>query len=213
MGKVEDNALLAGLAGRTGRVVIRTRNGKEYSSIRPKKPKGETSVIQVMIRQRMKDAVTFMESYRKFACKYFGHTMGDKSRYNQAMSNILESIKIDYDQKTVKRDFKSIAFAKGLLPAMQLKEMNKTSDSTISIAWLKTTGDNPEYDSDKLQILIAPEDQYTSELTQDVAARGSLNCDVEISKEYQGKTLHIYAAFKSEDGKSVSNSKYLGRVS
>ncbi|MFC4164801.1 hypothetical protein ACFOWU_14130 [Epilithonimonas zeae] len=71
-------------------------SGNEISRIRPKKRSGQPTVKQLLIQNRMKKCALFMQSYRGYACKYFGTRTGMKSSYNLAMTNLMENFKINY---------------------------------------------------------------------------------------------------------------------
>lgn|SRR5690606_2745497 len=211
MGKITDSSILAGSKGRTGRIVVKNRKGFEFSSIRPTRHKPDTSENQLLIRNRWRDASKFMESYKEYACHYFGKWIGLKSPYNMATVNILESIHIDTTEKIVTRDFHQIAFSKGSLAGLYLKSVEKLSAQEIEVSWFDNSSGIPERQADKLQILVALEDSYESTFIPDVANREELKCKVQIPFNYQNKVIHLYGAFKSEPDKIASNSIYLGK--
>src|SRR5690606_40639789 len=73
------------------------RYGKEYIRFHPAHLRKAPSQKQQLLQQRMKNAVTFMDSYKSYACKFFGQRVGGKTRYNQAMTNLLNSLVLDFD--------------------------------------------------------------------------------------------------------------------
>lgn len=212
MGKVNDS-ILAGTSGRTGRVVIANINGTEYIRIRPKKSSKAPTTKQLLIQQRMKLTIEFMTSYRPFACKHYGQRSGIKSCYNMAMANILDSLEINFETAEINTNYPLIAFSKGILPTLYLKELTKTEPLTINLSWFDNAGNKPERENDMLQILIAAQDEFETYFLEDLAPRSANNFLISIPNQLEGKTLHLYAAFKSSDDKSVSNSTYIGSVS
>lgn len=211
MAKITDSSLLAGTKGRTGRVVVRNRKGVEYSSIRPTRHKPEATENQMLIRNRWRDASKFMESYKEYACHYFGKWIGTRSPYNMATVNVLESIHIDSEAHQVTRDFHHIAFSKGNLPGLYLKSVEQKSAQEIEITWFDNSSGKPERNADTLQVLIALEDSYGSHFLKEIALREDLACTIAIPLDYQNKAIHLYGAFKSEQDKIASNSIYLGK--
>ncbi len=213
MGRINDSSILAGSTGRTGRVVVATVNGLQYSRIRPKKHTTGPTEKQALIQQRMKDTVTFMESYKQYACKYFGRRVGAKSAYNQAMANILDNLEIDFEQKTITPIYEYIAFSKGtLLPpiptSISLSETNK-----LIINWEDNSAGDTERENDLLQVLLVPEGSMITYFAENATTRSAQTYGYSLYGPLIGKTLHVYFAFKSADQKQASTSVYAGSIS
>lgn len=96
MARVYDS-LLSGTSGKIGRLIAVNRYGKEYIRFHLAHLRKAPSQKQQLLQQRMKNAVTFMDSYKSYACKFFGQRVGGKTRYNQAMTNLLNSLVLDFD--------------------------------------------------------------------------------------------------------------------
>lgn len=211
MGRLYDS-LLSGTSGRTGKIVVANVYGNEYTRIRPRKRTGVPTEKQVLIQQRMKDCVTFMQSYRSYACLYFGQRVGAKSRYNLAMVNVLESMALDYVANTITMVYPNISFSRGgLLGAIPLP-MAKPNPSTLEITWQDNSGGNAIRQNDFIQILIAAEDELNTHFIENAAKRSETSYSVNIPMQMQGKTLHVYLAFKAADETTASNSQYAGTI-
>lgn len=213
MGRINDSSILAGSTGRTGRVVVATVNGLQYSRIRPKKHSTGPTEKQALIQQRMKDTITFMESYKTYACKYFGKRVGAKSIYNQAMANIMENLQIDFEHRTITPIYENIAFSKGtLLPPIPISITISGSDKLI-INWQDNSAGNPERENDLLQVLIVPKGSMVTYFAENAATRSEQTYGFSLYGPLIGKTLHVYFAFKAANEKEASTSVYAGSIS
>lgn len=209
MGKVNDS-ILAGTSGRTGRVVIVKLNGLEYSRIRPKKHSKAPTQKQLLIQQRIKFASDFMSAYRVFACKYFGHRIGSKSRFNLAMTSVIDSIEMDFDLDQLTIHYPQIAFSRGILPPFVLKEFQKISTDEVKLEWY--INGNSGNENDLLQLVVAIDGQPESYFFEDVASRNQGTFTFNIPLSLQEKTLHFYGTFKAANEEIASNSTYIGKL-
>lgn len=211
MGRVNDS-ILSGTTGRTGRVVIVNLYGHEYSRIRPRRRTGEPTVKQQLIYQRLKNALSFMEPYRAYACKYFGNRVGVKSRYNMAMSNVLDAYTIDNDTQTMTRDDTQIAFAKGPLLGVIPVNLESVTPGNVTFEWFDNSGTTLERQDDQLQLLTVPENENDTAFFENIALRKNTTVTVNLTTRASGKTCHVWAAFLDPQSQKASNSFYLGAV-
>src|SRR5690606_1383437 len=212
MARVYDS-LLSGLSGKIGRLVVVNRYGKEYIRFHPAHLRKAPSQKQQLSQQRMKHAITFMESYKSYACRFFGKRVGGKTRYNQAMTNLLNSLVLDYDNQTITPNYAVIAFSKGNLLPVVGHHISQPDEKSVLISWQDNSNNNPNRATDLLQILLAYNDDYTTYFFQDAAPRSAQSYTLTLPANLQNKTLHLYLAFKSLDNTQASNSVYAGSIS
>ncbi|WP_248875147.1 DUF6266 family protein [Epilithonimonas zeae] len=212
MGKLYDS-LLSGTSGRTGRIVVANVSGNEISRVRPKKRSGQPTVKQLLIQNRMKKCALFMQSYRGYACKYFGTRTGMKSSYNLAMTNLMENFKINFADATITPNYPMLSFSKGNLLAPVPLALNLATASTLEVTWQDNSAGNTERENDFLQILVAIEEEDISIFVENAAKRADAAYTVNLPVNFQNKPLHIWMAFRTEDGEMASNSQYAGTVS
>lgn len=211
MGKLNDS-LLSGTSGRTGRIVVANVYGNEISRVRPKKRASQPTAKQMLIQNRMKKCAAFMQSYRAYACQYFGSRSGMKSCYNLAMTNLMENFRINYTAETITPDYPSLYFSKGnLLGAVPLGMSLKSAES-LEISWQDNSAGNPERENDVAQILIAGEDNDFTFFVENAAKRSDIKYSVNLPVNFQNKPLHVWIAFRTENGEIASNSQYAGTV-
>lgn len=119
-----------------------------------------------------------MQSYRAYACQYFGSRSGMKSCYNLAMTNLMENFRINYTAETITPDYPSLYFSKGnLLGAVPLGMSLKSAES-LEISWQDNSAGNPERENDVAQILIAGEDNDFTFFVENAAKRSDIKYSV-----------------------------------
>lgn len=211
MAKLTDS-ILSGASGRIGRVVVANLFGTEILKVRPKKSSKPATTIQVLIRQRMASSSVFIESYRKYACKHFGHRVGTKSAYNFAMRNLLEAYTIDVPNETITLNYPLVEFSKGSLLSMFPSGFNSPTANTIQINWINNAGTSLDRENDYLQVLVAIDLQPYSLFLENVAQRIDQTVNITLPSTFQNQKVHIWVAFREAHEFQVSNSVYLGNV-
>jgi len=83
--------------------VIANVFGIEISRIRPKKNDKPATPKQALVKEHMKLSALFISGYKSFASQYFGERIGLKSRYNLAMTNIMNAYHIDFIALSIDR--------------------------------------------------------------------------------------------------------------
>ena len=89
----------------------------------------------------------------------------------------------------------------------------KVIGGQIEISWQNNAAGDAEREADVAQILLAAEDENLTAFVENAAARSDGSYTANIPVGFQGKSLHIWLAFRSADGEQVSNSQYLGSFS
>ena len=212
MGKLYDS-LLSGTSGRTGRIVVANVYGNEFTKIRPRKRTSAPTPKQKMIQDRMRDCATFMQSYRSYACNFFGNRIGMKSPYNLAMTNLMTNFNIDYAAATITPNYPGILFSKGNLPTPIANPMALPTPATLEVSWQDNSGGNASRQNDQAQILIAADGELNTLFIENAATRVDATYTVNLPMHMQAKVLNVWLAFKSDDETGASNSLYLGSIS
>jgi len=212
MGKLYDS-LLSGTSGRTGRIVVANVSGNEISRIRPRKRTSQPTAKQLLVQNRMKKCALFMQSYRGYACKYYGSRTGMKSSYNLAMMNLMGNFKINYTDATITPNYPLLSFSKGNLLAPVPLALNLATASTLEISWQDNAAGNADRKDDFAQIVVAAEGEDLSIFVENAAKRSDTSYTVNLPINFQSKTMHIWIAFRAENGEMASNSQYAGTIS
>lgn len=82
----------------------------------------------------------------------------------------------------------------------------------MEISWQDNSAGNPERENDVAQILIAGEDNDFTFFVENAAKRSDIKYSVNLPVNFQNKPLHVWIAFRTENGEIASNSQYAGTV-
>jgi len=211
MGKLNDS-LLSGSSGRTGRLVVANVAGTEILRVRPRRRNTPPTPKQLLIQERMKKCYDFLSSYKAYASKFFGVKIGMRSCYNLAMSNLLDAFKIDFNTMQITPQYPEIAFSKGPLLQPIITGLASPAANSVQIQWYNNAAGDPDREADQAQILYVAEGNVHSVFLENAASRLDTELDISLSPDWQGKTIHMWLAFRTDDLLMVSGSVYAGSV-
>lgn len=211
MGKIYDS-LLSGTSGRTGRIVVANMFGNEFTKIRPRKRTSAPTPKQQLIQHRMRKCAEFMQSYRGYACDFFGRRVGMKSCYNLAMTNLMTNFVIDFVAGTITPHYHSISFSRGALLTPVPLNLTLPTPETLTVTWQDNSAGNPDRETDWVQILIAAKDEPLTTFIENAAQRTAGTYTANLPVQMVGKDLYIWLAFRDTLGEEVSNSVYAGTI-
>lgn len=210
MGKINDS-IISGTSGRTGRIVVANVNGYEISRIRPKKSSKPPTPKQTLIKDRFNKSTIFMQSYREYAKKFFGHKVGLKSPYNTALSSVLSALECDMDNLTIIPHYDQIHFSKGIGLDPQPTAISSPDPLTLQIDWEDNAVGTPS-ENDLLVVLLAEDNQLNANTLffMTNSTRAEETKQLSLLPRYQNKEMHIWIAFLDSDNRFASNSIYVG---
>ena len=211
MGKLNDS-LLSGSTGRTGRLVVANVAGTEILRVRPKKRTSGPSPKQLLIQDRMKQCYAFILPYKGFASLYFGTKQGMRSCYNQAITNLLNAYKLDFNLLTITPEYSVIQFARGSLLAAIPTGLSSPSAGSFTVEWYNNAAGDPDRETDQLQLLYVAEGEKSPLFIENMGERRDTTLTVNIPPNLQGKMIHVWITFRSQDMIQVSLSSYFGSV-
>ncbi|QTV06616.1 DUF6266 family protein [Faecalibacter bovis] len=212
MGKINDS-IISGTSGRTGRIVVANVNGIEISRIRPKKSSKPPTSKQLLVKDRFNKVVEFMRSYREYAKKFYGHKVGLKSPYNNAMGNILNSIECDMNNLTLIPHYDRMHFSKGIGVSPQPTAISSPNPYTLQIDWENNTAGTSDED-DYLVVLLAEDEQLDAQTVfyKTTTKRIDETIQLTLLPRYQNKDMHVWIAFVNNEDLYASNSIYIGSI-
>lgn len=211
MGKLNDS-LLSGSSGRTGRLVVANVAGTEILRVRPRKKTTPPSPKQALIQERMKKCYDFLLPYKGYASVYFGYRQGMRSSYNQAITNLLNAFKLDFALMNITPLFPEIEFSLGNLLAAVPTGIESSVAGALTVDWYNNAGGNPDRLADQLQLLYYDESQKSPVFLENLGERTDTTVTVNVPPYMSGKEVHVWIAFRSQDGMEVSISAYAGSV-
>ena len=211
MGKLSDS-LLSGSNGRTGRLVVANVAGTEILRVRPRKRTAPPTNKQVLVQTRMKRSYDFVSSYKVFAQSWFGNPVGMKSRFIQAMTNVLNAMKINFTTMTITFVYAEVEFAQGpLMPAVPVG-LTAPAANSFTVEWFDNSEGDAAREADQLQLLYYAEDERKSVFLSNAATRADATYTAAVAPNLSGKTVHVWIAFRGDLPLKVSNSSYVGSV-
>lgn len=211
MGKLNDS-LLSGSSGRTGRLVVANVSGTEILRARPRKRTGQATPKQLLVQNRMTQAYNFLSAYSSFAKEYFGKRLGMRSRFNQAMTNVLDAFKLDFVTLTINPVYSEIEFAHGSLLAANPTALTVTAAGSFTLDWFNNSAGNVEREVDELQVLYYAVDEKKPIFLENAGIRADGTLDIPVAPTLTGKTIHVWMAFRSSVLLEASVSAYVGTV-
>lgn len=203
---------MSGSSGRTGRLVVANVAGTEILRVRPRKKTTPPSPKQFLIQERMKKCYDFILPYKGYASVYFGYRQGMRSSYNQAITNLLNAFKLDFALMTITPDFSEIQFSHGNLLAAVPTGIDSAAVGSLTVEWYNNAGGNPERLTDELQLLYYDESQKSPVFLENLGERTDTTLTVTLPPYMSGKEVHVWIAFRSQDGIESSVSAYAGSV-
>lgn len=204
------DSLLSGSRGRIGRLVVANVYGTEILRQRPKRSSKPATPKQLLVQNRMKQCADFISGYRDFAKVYFGQRIGLRSPFTLAMTNLMENFQLNFATMTISPNYPLVQFAKGMLLGPVPTMISSPAAATLKVDWSDNSAGNAIRADDQLQLLYLPEGDRKTVFLQNLAARSAGTFTVNVPTYLTGKTLHVWMAFLSTDGLTVSDSAYMG---
>jgi hypothetical protein len=210
MGKISQG-ILGGVSGKVGNVVGGSWKGIDYLRILPASVANPQTPAQMDQRSKFITVINFLQPIKDFIRVGFKNYAVKMTQFNNAMSyNVKNAIAGTYPDYTI--DYPNALVSRGgLAPAL-----NGTASSTVaglvSFEWDDNSGDGNAQSTDKALLVVYNPTKNEAVFILDGVNRVTGVQEVTVPDNYSGDTVHAYIGFISEDGASVSNSKYVGEV-
>lgn len=184
-----------------GRNILKSRPGKRT---KPVQPQPQHAIMDVLSR--------FLSPFKRFIKTGFYHKKNKDSPFNRAMHYNWDRALIG-SAPNYKIDYKKIILSRGSRePAWAGTVILEAADQ-IKVSWeVPVTAKMKVIGSDRAIIMVYNENEPQHICYSDKAIRSDLSATVEMLYIYRSRESHVWIFFVSPDGKSVSNSDYLGSV-
>ncbi|ACU05046.1 DUF6266 family protein [Pedobacter heparinus] len=203
------NGISGEFKGKLGNLVSYQLKGKtviRHIGKSNKKP----SAAQLATRQKMATIIKFLQPAVPFVNVGFElEVQGtDKNPHNAAVSyNVKNALQGQYPDITL--DYSKVLLSKGILEPAILPEATFTG-TLLEITWQVAADMDWGIKNDRTMLFI-----YCPELDKAVyvlsgARRSTGKDEIELPLSFVGKALQVYIAFKAVNGKSVSDSRWVG---
>ncbi len=210
MGKI-NQGILGGFSGKVGNVIGGNWKGIDYMRVKPASVANPRTAGQVDQRSRFAIIMQFLQPMREFIKVGFKNYAIKMTEFNSAMSyNVKNAIIGEYPDFMI--DFDAALISRGSLTAALNPDVNSSTPGSISFNW----SDNSDYENasenDKAMLLVLNQAKNEALFITDGSSRNSGIHSFTVPNHYSGDSVHAFIAFISEDGKRVSNSRYIGSV-
>lgn len=213
MGKIL-KGIVGGVSGTVGPVVGAIVRGIATVRSKPKKSSKPPKESQILQRSKFGIATKFIKSVKKIVNLGFqsvktmtGSNAAVRDLLNNAMVGVAPNFEID---------FPNVTLSKGDLPdAYTMRVMPPLPDLEVVINWDPTelsADDMITHGSDRIVVFMYDETTRRSLSIMRAAARSAGTYQVSMPLAFEGKTVHVWAFFVSDNGEMVSNSQYLGTM-
>ena len=208
MGKIAQG-ILGGLSGKVGNIVGGSWKGIDYIRIKPSSVANPRTEGQVNQRNKFTVTLEYLQAtsdfikigYKSFAVK--------KTEFNAAMSYVLNNA-VGGVAPNFTIDFTLALLSRGPLSGVLNGTTDLTTAGQVTFDWDDNSAEGNANVTDKAMVLVYNPSKKESISILDGADRTVGSQVVTIPNTYAGDTVELFMAFVSEDGKSVSNSVYLG---
>ena len=213
MGKIL-KGIVGGVSGTVGPVVGAIVRGIATVRSRPKKSSKPPKQSQILQRSKFGMALKFIKSVKSVVNIGFQSvkTMnGSNAAMRDLLNNAIIGVAPDY-----KIDFPNVTLSKGSLPdAYTMRVMPPLPDLEVVINW------NPaelsadimlSRGTDRIVVFMYDEDTRRSLSITGAAARSAGTYQISMPVAFEGKTVHVWAFFVSDDREFSSPSQYLGTI-
>jgi hypothetical protein len=133
------------------------------------------------------------------------------TEFNSAMSyNVKNAVIGVYPDYVI--DFESALISRGGLTGALNPTVNSPRVGQVQFNWVDNSIDGNARPDDRAMVLVYNPARNEAVYVTDGSARSAGTHTLTVPNQYSGDTVYTFIAFISEDGKEVSNSKYVGEL-
>ena len=213
MGKIL-KGIVGGVSGTVGPVVGAIVRGIATVRSKPKKSSKPPKESQILQRSKFGIATKFIKSVKKIVNLGFQSvkTMnGSNAAVRDLLKNAIVGVAPNYEI-----DFPNVTLSQGDLPdSYSMRVMPPLPDLEVVINWNPadlTADEMITRGSDRLVVFMYDQTTRRSLSIMRGAARSTGTYQISMPVAFEGKTVHVWAFFVSDNGELVSNSQYLGTM-
>jgi hypothetical protein len=197
--------------GRLGNVIGYIKDGKQMIRELPKRRKGGYTRPQMMQQKKFSLVIGFLKPLIPLLRQTLGFSRSGGSNYNKAFSYHINNA-ITGEYPFFKMDYAKVMPGIGSLTPARTPAVFPQQGGRLLFAWSDNSNSTDARADDEAWVAIyCPEpDRWIYYLACALRKSGHFSSDV---TPFSGKTAHCYLGFISRNGKTVSNSSYLGLVS
>ena len=208
MGKISQG-ILGGLSGKVGNVIGGNWKGIDYLRIKPSSVANPRTEGQVNQRNKFTITLEYLQANKDFIKIGYKAFATKKTEFNAAMSYVLNNA-VGGIAPNFTIDYSLALLSRGSLSAALNGTTDLATPGQVTFDWDDNSTDGNANPTDKAMVLVYNPSKKESIYILDGADRTAGTQVVTIPNTYAGDTVQLFMAFVSLDGKTVSNSVYLG---
>lgn len=210
MGKISQG-ILGGFSGKVGNVIGGNWKGIDYMRVRPASVANPQTSGQVDQRTRFSIALQFLQPLKGFIKVGFRNYAIKMTEFNSAMSyNVQNAIIGDYPDFII--DFEAALVSRGGLTAALNPSAVSNIAGSVQFNWDDNSIDGNAKPTDRAMVLVYNPSRNEAVFVTDGSLRSAGTHTITVPNMYSGDNVFAFISFISEDGKQVSNSRYIGSV-
>ncbi|WP_282036202.1 DUF6266 family protein [Saccharicrinis aurantiacus] len=210
MGKI-NQGILGGFSGKVGNVIGGNWKGIDYMRVKPASVANPQTEGQVDQRSKFSTVLRFLQPMKDFVKVGYKGYANKMTEFNSAMSyNLKNAITGAYPDFTI--DYASALISRGSLAGVLNGVVDSASAGNVSFTWSDNSTDGNAQATDKAMLLVFNAIKNECIFITDGELRSLGAQTLTVPDNYSGDQVECFIAFISEDGTSVSNSKYIGAV-
>lgn len=203
------------ITGRTKKkfasAVFSKQFGKNTMRSKPVEVKNPRTLGQRTQRAKFSLMVELSRMFLSFIRIGFKQVASGMSEFNMFMkTNIKEVITGDFPDFTI--DFTKLIVSKGTLTAPEQGAATAASGHLVNVSWVDNSGYSDASDTDIAIVLALNYDKKGEKHDISSATRADEACELTLPAAWVGDEVHIYLAFMTVSGDSVSDSNYLDTI-
>jgi hypothetical protein len=205
------NGPFSGFTGRTGSLVGYRKFGKWVMAAVKATASREPSLLQsyaiirfTMMVEWLSWASDFIDiGFQNYATEMSPMNAAVKYNLDKAVTGIAPAYTIDYPK---------VLLSRGRLAQANQLVVATTVDAQLDFSWAANIGTWKGAATDDAAFIVYNPSKQLFVMSIGVVTRAALSFDMPLPSEFSGDNVHVYMAFVSEDGKSVSTSVYVDAI-
>lgn len=205
MARLKDG-LIGGVSGKIGNVIISSRYGKEYVKSAPDKVMNPKTKEQVKQRSKFSVTMAFLKTITPFVRVGFQSASENRRTPTNAASSYIMKNAFTNDAGNLGLDYSKVLVSMGDLDTSEIINI-EFNGRELTVYWdanfMVTAKDND-------QVMLLVHNSNLGESVFDIGAgkRSHGSAKIVLPNDWKNQDNHIYLAFRSADGKKVSDSVY-----
>jgi len=208
MAKIK-KGILGGISGTVGNVVGGNWRGIDYIRSKPSSVRNPNTEAQRAQRMRFRLVMSFLKKARPFITIGFRSGIQNQTEMNKAMSlNVREAITGTYPDLEI--DPGALVVSVGDLEGAVTAGIDFSVPQEATVTWANEAGTGNASNDDAAMVLLFNSEKQAVSYKLHGASRVDETVTLALPASWSGDTVSGYLTFRSETGRDVSSSQFLG---